>query len=178
MRNTSQIHHDTWGDDEELLQDLSGTPSLIEQYAEEDVVTQALEVPGPEPIVELAARRLRLTSALRAGWRERAPGGKPRALPPIPAPAPTTAAALAHPPVGAPDPGEAPTEPSMRVKRAVMVMSALAMLGVFLTMYVLSSGRDAQPEPDVDARPRPTRAVPAAEANTDGVLAKGGPWPR
>jgi hypothetical protein len=274
----SQIHHDSFGDRGELLQELGGEPLLVEQYAEdEDVVTQFLELPldvsfqappalpgqrapeqreqpeQPEWMVALTAQDRRMlsssqiTSGLQRGelqtdmlvWRrgmsawlpiarigelaprvlpstsvaahparrpapEPAPSAprqgsaarrvptlasarpttpqeqirksKARLLPPMPPPPLAAAALLARTPVGAMDLEEASSEhpPSMRVKRAVMAMSALAMLGVFLTMYVISSGRDAKPEPDVDARPRPVRAVPAAKANRDEVFAESG----
>jgi uncharacterized protein DUF4339 len=114
-----------------------------------------------------ADRRLpALASPLRSTPHAQVAKVKARPLPPMPPPPLAAPVVLARTPVGAMELGDGGPEhpPSMRVKRAVMALSALAMLGVFLTMYVISSGRDAKPELDVNARPRPVPALPTPAA--------------
>jgi hypothetical protein len=132
----------------------------------------------PPPVQGPAARRVpTLSSSRRPALLDPAPQIRARPLPPMPPPAPAASAVVARAPAGAMDLADASAEhpPSMRVKRAVMALSALAMLGVFLTMYVISSGRDARPELDVNARPRPAPAMPtppaAAKRTAQGTLA-------
>jgi hypothetical protein len=52
--------------------------------------------------------------------------------------------------------------PSMRVKRAVMALSALAMVGVFVTMFAISSTRANKPNGAALQRTPPARLVGAA----------------
>jgi hypothetical protein len=124
----------------------------------------------PPPVQAPAARRMpNLASAQRPTPHAQVAKLEARRLPPMPPPASAASTVLARTPASAMDLDHGSLEhpPSMRVKRAVMALSALAMLGVFLTMYVISSGRDTKPELDGNARPRPVPAVPtpAAAAN-------------
>ena len=133
--------------------------------------------PAEPPLAFLAHPPPTVASPLRGMPQARKRSVRPELpmqLPPLLAPALTSGAAFPRAPANAAALDEMSPDhmPSMRVKRAVMAMSALAMLGVFLTMYVISSGRDATPERDLDAQPRPVRAVPAAKASRAGVFAK------
>jgi hypothetical protein len=134
-------------------------------------------LPSPVSAPPAARRMATLASAHRPMPHAQAPKVKARPLPPMPPPALAASAVLARTPDVVMDLGDAGPDhpPSMRVKRAVMALSALAMLGVFLTMYVISSGRDARPELDVNARPRPAPARPtpaaAAKRTAQGTVA-------
>lgn len=101
---------------------------------------------------------------------------------------PPPGARFAPPKVSAPafdsDVGDAASEevsdhlPSMRVKRAVMGLSALAMFGVFVTMFIISSAREGKssatlaPLPSSSAAPQASSAqAPSADENASSDVA-------
>lgn len=78
---------------------------------------------------------------------------------PSPPPLPRAPAKKAFAEVELPMPEvDSETVPSTRVKQAVMGLSALIMLGVFLTMFAISSSRE---DTGRDARPRGTQPSPS-----------------